>query len=309
MIPELGGDLIQWLRGFYYTVQTGSMSAAAAKMRRNQPTLSYQIKCLEEFFGVTLFDRSKGKQQLTPDGEYLLEKAISIFEIIQDCQDTFTNAGKNLKGEISIYTYHTVLKYFLSTAAAEFYQAHPQIQFRLEGSTTSEIIKKVESAECDFGIACTDELKTDLDCEHLFSAKLFLIAPRKGPFALKELPGLQEIAKMPFLAFSPIGGSLMKLVNARFQQEQLKLNVVLELNHMELIKTFTSTGFGISIVDEFALSDEDRNILQAFPVTHYFPARHFGILRRKNAYTSPQATAFIEMVKDRVEVFKTRFSS
>ena len=308
MIPELGGDLIQWLRGFYYTVQTGSMSAASAKMRRNQPTLSYQIKCLEEFFGITLFDRSKGKQQLTPDGEYLLEKAISMFEIIQECQDTFTNASQNLKGEINIYTYHTVLKYFLSSTAAEFYQAHPAIQFRLGVNSTSQIIQRVESAECDFGIACTDDIKKDLDCEHLFSAKLFLIAPPDGPFAISELPDLKAISQMPFLAFSQRGGSLMKLINNRFEQEDLKLNIVLELNHMELIKNFTSAGFGVSIVDEFALSEEDKNILRAFPITHYFPARHFGIVRRKNAYTSPQVRAFIRLLKDKVETFKERLS-
>ncbi len=308
MIPELGGDLIQWLRGFYFTAQAGSMSAAATKMRRNQPTLSYQIKCLEEFFGVTLFDRSKGKQQLTPDGEYLLEKAISIFEIVQECQDTFADSRQNLKGEISIFSYYTILKYFLSSAAAEFYQNHPLIQFRLGVNTTSQILKKVESAECDFAIACIDDIKADLDCEYLFSAKLFLIAPKQGPLSLIELPDLQVIAKMPFLAFSQVGGSLMKLINDRFIKDNLKLNVVLELNHMDLIKTFTAAGYGVSIVDEFALSEEDKNTLQCFPVTHYFPSRSFGIVRRKNAYTSPQAKAFIEMIKDKVEVFKSSFS-
>ncbi len=308
MIPELGGDVIQWLRGFYFTAMTGSMSAASAKMYRNQPTISYQIKCLEDFFGITLFDRSKGKQQLTPEGQYLLEKAVYIFGIIQECQDTFIDSSQNLKGEISVITYHTVLKYLLSSAAAEFYQIHPLIQFRFESSSTSRIIKKVESAECDFGIACTDQMKANLDCEHLYSAKLFLIAPPHGPFALKELPDLKTISQMPFLAFSPVGGSLMKQINDRFQKDNLTLNIALNLNHIELIKSFTLAGFGISIVDESALSDDDKNFLNFFPVTHYFPARHFGILRRRNAYISPQAKAFIDKIKDKVDQFRDRLS-
>lgn len=307
MIPELGGDLIQWLRGFYYTAQTGSMSAACSKMGRNQPTLSYQIKCLEEFYGTTLFDRSRGKQQLTPDGRYLFEKAIAIFELIQESKDTIANSTTKLKGDITISTYYTVLKYLLSSMAAEFFQTHPLTQFKLDACTTSQIIQKVESAECDFGIACIDRIETDLDYEHLFSAKLFLITPKQGPLALTEAPSLEAISKMPFLKFTPTGG-LMKLINDRFSKDNLSLNVVLELNHMELIKTFTAEGFGISIVDEFALTVDDRKKLLTFPVTHSFQPRQFGIVRRKNAYMSPQAKAFIKLMKDRIESFQTRLS-
>ena len=83
MIEQIGGDFLQWLRGFYFVARRQSVTRASLEMRRNQSTISHQIKCLENEFGVTLFDRSRGKMDLTPEGKTFLDKAISVFEIIR----------------------------------------------------------------------------------------------------------------------------------------------------------------------------------------------------------------------------------
>ena len=57
MIEELNGDFLQWLRGFYYVSQTGSIRRAAQMMNRNPSTISYQIRSLEEELNTVLFDR------------------------------------------------------------------------------------------------------------------------------------------------------------------------------------------------------------------------------------------------------------
>ena len=65
MIEEVGGDYLQWLRGFYYVAKTGSFSLAGLEMGRHQTTITHQVKCLESMYGVTLIDRSKGKCEYT----------------------------------------------------------------------------------------------------------------------------------------------------------------------------------------------------------------------------------------------------
>jgi len=84
MIKEFGGDLIQWLRGFYFVARTGSVTRAAEAMRRNQPAVSHQIKCLEEEFGIFLFERSRGRMELTAEGKVLLELVVPLFELIEE---------------------------------------------------------------------------------------------------------------------------------------------------------------------------------------------------------------------------------
>ena len=58
MIDELNGDFLQRLRGFFYVAKTGSFSAASREMRRNQSTISYQVRQLEESLNADLFLRT-----------------------------------------------------------------------------------------------------------------------------------------------------------------------------------------------------------------------------------------------------------
>ena len=64
MIEEIPGDLLQWLKGFYYVAEKGSVTQATIVMGREQPSITRQIKCLGKELGVTLFDRSSGKMKL-----------------------------------------------------------------------------------------------------------------------------------------------------------------------------------------------------------------------------------------------------
>ncbi len=79
MIEEIQGDFLQWLRGFYFVAERGSITQATLAMGREQPTITRQIKCLEKQLGVTLFDRSAGTMKLTHEGRDLLEKVIRLF--------------------------------------------------------------------------------------------------------------------------------------------------------------------------------------------------------------------------------------
>lgn len=100
MIDEIPGDLIQWLRGFYFVAEKESVTQAAIAMRRGQPTITYQIKCLEKELGVTLFDRSSGKMKLTSEGKDVLENVISLFEAVKEIRNTPGRTVKNTRGKL-----------------------------------------------------------------------------------------------------------------------------------------------------------------------------------------------------------------
>ena len=88
MIEEIPGDLLQWLRGFYFVAERGGVTQATLVMGREQPTITRQIKCLEKELGVTLFDRSSGKMKLTPEGRNVLEHVITLFEDVKEIRNT-----------------------------------------------------------------------------------------------------------------------------------------------------------------------------------------------------------------------------
>jgi DNA-binding transcriptional LysR family regulator len=307
MIEQIGGDFLQWLRGFYFVAKRGSVTQAALEMGRNQPTISHQIKCLENEFGVPLFERSSGKMELTPEGRALLEKAISLFETVKEMKSEIQGEQLEQKGKILMATTHAIIHFFLPRLVVDFRKTHPQVDFDIEGGGLEMILARVESAEVDFGIANLPEVPEPLLYHSLFQTALKLIAPRGNPFSLKGKLTLDQISKAPFIAF-PRSSTLTPFVENRFLEENLNLNVVLVLNNYESVKKYVALGLGVSILDDYALTKKDRDILDIFSLDHFFGKRDYGLIMRKKKYLSPAAKAFIRCVKPEIR-FKEGLSS
>ena len=74
VLRKFNGDLMQWLRGFYYVALTGSLSAASKHMGINRAAVRHHLVKLEEELGCSLFDRSVDPMKLTEEGKnYYME--------------------------------------------------------------------------------------------------------------------------------------------------------------------------------------------------------------------------------------------
>ncbi len=299
MIEQISGDFFQWLRGFYYVAKRGSVTQAALEMGRNQPTVSHQIKCLETEFGVTLFDRSTGRMELTPEGEILLERAISLFEIVKEMKGEVKERPLEPKGKVNIATTHAVIHFFLPPFIQDFRKTYPSVDFDLEGGGLEMILGKVDSAEADFGIAHMFTVPEGFVYHDLFETNLVLIAPRKNAFSLRKNPSLRAISRAPFVFF-PQTSTLVPYVQERFAEEGLKLHVVLELNNYDSVKKYVSLGLGVSILDDYALTPQDEKRLDIFALDSHFEARRYGLIMRKRKYLSPAAKAFAHMIQPKI---------
>ncbi|MGD9033571.1 MAG: LysR family transcriptional regulator [Desulfobacteraceae bacterium] len=296
MIEEMGGDFLQWLRGFYFVAKTGSVTHAALEMRRNQPTVSHQIKCLENEFGVTLFNRASGKMELTPEGKVFLEKVISLFEIVKEMKNEIAGINLEHEGRIVVAATHAIIHFFLPRFIVDFRSTHPNVKFEIEGGGLEMILEKVESAEADFGIANLPKVPEALNYDDLFETRPKLIASKKSPFSPGKRLTLKQISKAPFLTF-PHSSTLRPFIERRFKENDLTLNVVLALNNYNAVKKFVALGLGVSILDDYALTEEDKGKLDIFSLDRFFEKRVYGIITRKKKYLSPAAKAFIRSIK------------
>jgi DNA-binding transcriptional LysR family regulator len=301
MIKEMGGDFFQWLRGFYYVAKTGSFSLAGSEIGRNQPTISHQIKCLENEYGVTLFDRSKNKMELTPEGKILFEKTISIFEIVKSMHGEIDKAHQQLMGKIVVVATHAVILSFLVKHIVDFQKKHPTVTFDVHGGGMKTILESVESSEADFGFLNLRSIPKELDYYDLFETQLVLLTPKDGPFSNWKRPTLEQIAKQPFIFF-PQTSTINPYIKRKFMEKDLKLNVVLIINNFDIVKKFVQLGMGVSILDDFTLTKSDYERINIFPLDRYFEKRHYGMVMRKTKYLSPTVRAFIRSIKPDVEI-------
>ncbi|OGP65033.1 MAG: hypothetical protein A2170_03015 [Deltaproteobacteria bacterium RBG_13_53_10] len=303
MIDEIPGDLMQWLRGFYFVAEKGSVTQAAITMRRGQPTITYQIKCLERELGITLFDRSSGKMKLTPEGRHVLEKVISLFEDVKEIRNTPRREQLEYEGRIVITASHAIIDSFLPRYIVNFINTHPRVTFHVEGGVIEVVFEKVESSEADFGIASVDSVPNTMVCHDLFETGLMLIAPKNNTFFQGKSPTLRRIAQCPLILFSRTG-TIEPFIARRFSQEQLKPRVVMTLNNFASVKKYVAQSLGAAILSGFAVSKEEKRLFDVFPLNQYFPKRKYGLLVKKKKYFSPAVKAFLRSIKPDIQFKK-----
>jgi len=296
MIPEIGGDFMQWLRGFFYVAHTGSVTQAALKMGRNQPTISHHIRCLERQFGVVLFDRSGGRMTLTPEGKALLKHAVSLFEIFKTMESELVEGRIRPRGTIRIAATHAVVHNHLPPSILAFQRHHPEVTFAIEGGGLDTILARVGSAEVDFGVLNLHDIPKEFVYHPLFQTDLKLIAPKNNAFGLEHPPNPEAVAAAPFIFF-PHTSTISPLIEEAFASRGLQLRVVLVLNNFNSVKHYVSLGCGVSILDDFTLDEADSSNLDVFSLDALFEPREYGLLFRKQKYLSPAVRAFLRLIK------------
>ncbi len=302
MIDELPGDLFQWMRGFYYVAKQGSVTNAAEVMGRQQPTISRQIKCFEKELGVMLFDRSSGKMSLTPEGQIVKKKVLSIFEDITELRNEFGDSGKTYRGEIVISATHTIMDSFLPKYVVNFTAAHPEVSFHLNEAHSEVVIERVESGEADLGISFINTLPNTVVPYPLFKTRTILIAPKDHSFFTGDSPTLEQISKCPLILFSR-SGTIEKYIKNRFAEDQLAVNVVLTHNSVEAIKKYIRRGIGATIAVSNVLSKDEHDDFQITSLDKYFPERTYYMFLRRKKYRSRALEAFIHTIKPDIDLF------
>ncbi|MCL2669191.1 MAG: LysR family transcriptional regulator [Syntrophaceae bacterium] len=302
MIDEITGDFIQWLRSFYFVADKESVTQAARMMRRGQPTITYQLKRLETELGVTLFDRSSGKMKLTQEGSAVLEKAISLFEMVRAIRNTSGGNPLEYKGRIVIVASHAVVDSFLPPYIVKFSNDYPNVTFHVVGGVMEMILEKVELSEADLGIASIDSVPDAIDSYDLFETEVKLIVPKNKRFFGGSDPTLEQVAQCPLILFSHTGAA-EPFIERRFADHRLNLRVVASLNNFVSVKKYVAQGLGVAIISEFAISEEDKAFFNVLPL-HFFPKRKYALLARKKKYFPPAVHTFISSIKQGIEIKK-----
>ena len=200
MIEELNGDFLQWLRGFYYVSQTGSIRRAAQMMNRNPSTISYQIRSLEEELNTVLFDRYKKSLRITPEGKKLFEWTVYTFETLRGLRSEVGTLSGKLQGTV---TFSSNLPFAAQIVGiiSGFRERHPDVNIRIRRALTYEVVDDVESSKVDFGLTGVTVLPDHSELEELFQARPLLIVHRDNTYHLPKKPKLSDLERLPFVSF------------------------------------------------------------------------------------------------------------
>jgi len=286
---------LQQLRGFCYTLQTGSISKAAERMELSQPSVSLQIQALEKELDAVLLERRGPRIQPTPEGQALYELALPLIEGFDTLGAAFqAQRGDLSSGEINIAAGESTILYLLPKIVEQFTASYPDLRIRFHNGPGLQGLQLLRDDIVDFAVGSFRSAPPDDISYHpIYSFDQVLIMPLDHPLAARNDITLAEISPYKFI-FPPRHLNTFSMVEMAFQQHDLSLNVCLEAGGWEVIKRYVEMGVGISIVSGICLNDSDP--LARHTLERYFPKRTYGLILRRGKFLSPQAQRLIEFI-------------
>ena len=158
---------------------------AAERCFVSQPTLSGQIKKLEEELGVTLFERTNRSVETTPVGDTIVEHAKRILEQVKVLRQLAQSHQDPLVGPLRMGAIPTLSPYLMPLILKPLKKRYPQIKLVLSEELTDILLARLVNHEIDAALLATPVEDPDLACMPLFDEPFWLIHPRSHVLADK----------------------------------------------------------------------------------------------------------------------------
>src|SRR5262245_2553110 len=186
---------LQQLRGFCYAATTKSISKAAARMRLSQPSVSLQIKALEQELGARLFDRRGPRIELTHDGHRLFELARPLVDSRDRLDYNFASLLDSVdRGTVNIAAGGSTIQYLLPPYVERFTREHPQVDVRLHNVTGKAGLALLRAGDVDFAVGPMFETPPDITFNPLVTYEQMLITRPDNPLASQQGITLKALA-------------------------------------------------------------------------------------------------------------------
>lgn len=289
---------LQQIKGFCYTVQTGSMVKSAEKMRLTPSTITLQIQSLERDLGIKLFERDLKKIKLTPEGQMFYNYSISYVQGIENLFENFAKNAKNHKSNIISIGGNVSICYILPKFIQQFEALHPEVKFEIRNLVKHDAIKRAINDEIDILVYSMTQklLPSELDFFPIVAYPPILLTNKNHPLTKKEKITLADIKEYKLLRLDP-----QFITVPNFDEvvkcHGLETKIEFEMANYEILKKFVKAGVGISIVSSICLEDESDQDLIGRDLSDHFPSLTYGIMIKKGKIAHPLLQEFMNMLQ------------
>lgn len=240
----------QLLYYFHKLAEHLNFTTAANKLGIKQPTLSQQIKILENQLGVQLFSRTNRKVTLTLTGEYLFKQTTSIQMILSDTFDTIKDVEVD-ENTLRIGVLHGELSELLSEIFVKFHQEEPSINIKF--LSTDNLQDDLNKSKIDMGFTYNG-VAAGHPCEFLAQEKFYLISPEK--YHLSSHIELDSMNQYPIILMTK-EYMCRQLVEEEMGKLNKRITPSIEVSSLDILYNMVRNGLGLSIVSETFLNLKD----------------------------------------------------
>ena len=285
---------LQQLRILKAIASEKSFTQASKILFISQPSISKQVKILENRLGILLINKENNKISLTEAGQVFLQYSERILALCEESCRALNDLKNGDRGNLIIGASQTIGTYLLPRILAMFAQAYPQIDLKVQVDSTRMITKNVVDREVDIAIIGGDipiELRKNLKVENFVEDELALIIPMSHPFAIekKKLINKDDLYHLNFITLNS-NSTIRKFIDDILIQNNIEtkqFNIIMQLNSIEAIKTAVSLGLGVAFVSSSAIEKEIKlKTIDIIKIDNIKITRTLSIITNRECYKS-----------------------
>lgn len=241
---------------FYIVSKEGSIKTASEKLYVSQPTISEQIKLLEEFFSCQLFERKNRSLFLTKEGKLALEYAEKIFNLSTEVTSRLRHKIEIPKTSLDIGITPFMSHYFFYDTILPFFD-QDEVSIKINENQRHLLLAELEENNVDLVITDSkDALSSNMTAYRIGLNRTFVIAHKKYKKFKKDFP--RSLSHIPF--FNYTNDTILKYeIELFFSKNNISPRVVGEGDDVDLFQLVTEKGIAFTIVPEAAMKRITKN--------------------------------------------------
>jgi LysR family transcriptional regulator, hydrogen peroxide-inducible genes activator len=228
---------------------------AANRCFVSQPTLSGQIKKLEDHLGVTIFERTNRSVELTPIGAAIVERARLAIEQAEAIEQFARDHQDPLAGPLRIGAIPTLSPYLMPLILVPLRRLFPQMRLVLSEEITDSLLGRLHRHEIDAALLATPIEDPELTAIPLFDEPFWLAHPRKHPLYDKDEISAKDLEEIDLLLLAEGHCLTHQVMEVCHMAERAQTGELADLRaaSLETLLQLVGAGFGCTLVPALAI--------------------------------------------------------
>lgn len=285
------------LRYLAVLAETRHFGRAAAACFVSQPTLSAQLRKLEDYLGVQLIERQPRHVLLTEAGAAVAERARQIVAASDEIVRLARDWRDPLAGSLRVATLPTVGPYLLPQVMARVRKALPRLELLLFEYQTAPLLERLRAGELDLGIIALPAPEPGFESRPLFDEPFLLAVPENHRLAARRQVQVSDLGDEPLLLLDE-GHCLRDQALAVCARSRAHEKQDFRATSLETLRQMVAAGAGVTLLPALASRGAYSATagLKLLNLVKPIPTRHIGAVWRASTARAPAINAFCDLL-------------
>jgi DNA-binding transcriptional LysR family regulator len=292
-IPDLGS---RQLLAVLAIADYGSFIAAAAFLKTSQPALTRTIKRIEDVLGVSLFERTTRRVQLTLAGREFVAVAERVLNDLRISVRGMRDLADQQRGQVIVASIESVANGLLPRIIAEYHTAWPAIELHVREGVHGAVLGDIRSGVADLGITFVDELPDTIAMVPLGREVFHAMVPRQHPLAPSPGLTMTQIAREPLVSLSN-DSRTRRAIDAAASKQGITLRHAVTVTQLATVMSLVRAGLGVAIVPAGAIESFNTDGLKTLPIIGPTLSRNLGLITLKEREPTPAAIGISTLIR------------